>query len=259
VLPGASAYSILNDQRNTLGGWNHIEASNQATDYAGTRLAAEDYRIDASKFLPDATCDAVAVQNAVLVVKLSDWTQQHVNGIEANFDSDDINLNEISHVLLDLRLNRQYTSIADNKVLLQRYGDHLTVDQLAQLDNGKANFSITLFAEKVSGNSSTTVNAEFFFEIAQENYFDQWLRVMVPINELDVYFEQEYERTEAALTDFSEPIKGFRLNPETSKGKQLRNLLGDTWEQSIPETFKEMSISIRRIELLANNREKASN
>jgi len=51
--------------------------------------------------------------------------------------------------------------------------------------------------------------------------------VVIAINEFKVNLEQKYARTDARLTDFDQTrVGGFRLDPENSLGKQLRNLLG---------------------------------
>ena len=73
----------------------------------------------------------------------------------------------------------------------------------------------------------------------------------MPLSGFKAYTQKNYQETSSQLSAYSDVlISGVRINPENSHGKQLRNLIGDKWHQEIPETFKEASISLRRIELL---------
>jgi len=109
-----------------------------------------------------------------------------------------------------------------------------------------------LFEDGSLDQSSESFNLEYFLEIDQDIYADQWLRVLMPLTAFNAYTEKEYQATAQDFNDYNKvSIKGFRINPENSHGKQLRNLLGDAWSEDIPETFKEASISLRRIEFLS--------
>ena len=252
VLKGNSVYTVLNENRNTLKGWNHIDIKND--EFKTLQLSNNSYQISNEQFVPDTECSNSKVQNAVLVAKLSDWTRQHANGFETVIDVDNITFSNISHVMIDLRINQDKTNIANVDLLYERYGKHLEKEKFNILDKGKANLGITLFEDGALDQSTASLNAQYFLEIDQQEYFDQWLRFLVPINEFDVYQEKEYTKIHDTIVNNPETlIHGFRLVAETSQGKQLRNLLGDNWNESLTETFKEVSISLRRIEFLQIN------
>jgi len=249
-----TVYTVLNGERNTLDGWNHVQKAKTDYEYSSLRLDDTAYDISKSHHKADQSCDGALVQDAILVLKLSDWTRQHSNGIETILDSNTILFGDVSHVMLDIRINTKDTYILNDQKLRERYGEYLSDEQFAQFDQGKVNLGITLFEDGSLDQSSESFNLEYFLEIDQDIYADQWLRVLMPLTAFNAYTEKEYQTTAQDFNDYNKvPINGFRINPENSHGKQLRNLLGDAWSEDIPETFKEASISLRRIEFLSIN------
>ena len=118
-------------------------------------------------------------------------------------------------------------------------------------DRGKVNLGITLFEEGALDTSSESLHLELIVTIDQDLYFDQWVRVIAPISDFKAYFEKDSVRSGVDSSEHqAKNIGGFRINPETSHGNQLRNLLGANWSEHLPERFKEISLSFRRIELL---------
>ena len=247
-----TVYTVLNGERNTLDGWNHVQKAKPDHEYSSLRLDDTAYDISNAHHKADQSCDGALVQDAILVLKLSDWTRQHSNGIETILDSNTVLFGDVSHVMLDIRVNTKGTYILNDQQLRERYGEYLSDEQFAQFDQGKVNLGITLFEDGSLDQSSESFNLEYFLEIDQDIYADQWLRVLMPLTAFNAYTEKEYQATAQDFNDYNKvSIKGFRINPENSHGKQLRNLLGDAWSEDIPETFKEASISLRRIEFLS--------
>jgi hypothetical protein len=245
-------YTVLDKGRNTLDGWNHVDTAKPNGEYSLLKLGNSEYRISKDHYQSDESCDGIKVQNAVLVMKLSDWTRQHSNGFEAIVENRDIKFGDITHVLMDIRINSEKTEILDYDALKNRYKEYLGEDQFEQFDQGKVNLGITLFEEGALDQSSESLSADIFLEIDHDIYADRWLRVIMPISEFSAYAEKNYDTSKRDIQSFaSTRVNGFRITPENSKGKQLRNLLGSAWTKEIGETFKEMSISLRRIELLS--------
>lgn len=262
-LESTPIYTVLDNERNTLSGWSHIRATeadnNENEEYQALSLSWNNYAISQSRHVNEVSCRETKVQNAILVVKLSDWTRQHSNGFETLLDQPNIRFGDVSHVLIDLRLNGKGTAIPSPELLRKRYGNYLSEEEFDEFDHGKANLGVTLFEDGALDQSTTSLNAEYFLEIDQQRYFDQWLRIVIPITEFHAYLEKDYARTTVEFEDFTNTLmNGLRINPETRQGKQLRNFLGDQWNASLPETFKEMSVSIRRVELLKVDKEKAT-
>jgi len=244
-------YTVLDSGADPLPGWSHIEKAKPTNEYQSLPLSDEAYQINAAAYRPDPSCNGEKVQNATLVVKLSDWTRQHSNGIEAILGRTAPRFNDVEFVLLDLRINSKGTEITSQEALKERYGDYLNDSKFDVFDNGKVNLGITLFEKGALDQSSRSFNSEFFLEIDQDLYADKWLRVMLPIDDFSFYTQKDYQNQSASLANYGDQaVYGFRINPENSHGNQLRNLLGEAWNTSIPETFKQMAISIRRVELL---------
>jgi len=250
LLP--SLYTVLNSGRNTLGGWSHIRTEEPNGEYDALALDDTDYEVSQNNYRLDKGCDGEKVQNAILVAKLSDWTRQHSNGFETILDTESVTFGELSHVMMDIRINSVGTRILDKHALKKRYYSYLTPEQFEEFDRGKVNLGITLFEKGALDQSTESFNLETFIEIDQTRYADKWLRILIPLSEFHAYTEKEYQGVTRSLNDFKKTmVNGFRINPENSHGKQLRNFLGDDWSADIPETFKEMSISLRRIEFLS--------
>ena len=248
----APGYSVLGRERNTLEGWSHITTETVNGEYRELVLMSTDYAISKDHYGPDSDCEREAVQNAVLVVKLSDWTRQHSNGFEAIIDSQhDIAFSDVSHILMDIRVNSQNTHILSAGDLRDVYGSYITPIQISELDHGKASFAISIFEEGATDQTTESFNLEYLLEIDQNEHADKWMRVVVSLAEFRAYTEKNHQRFVQKLDEFQKSrMKGFRLTAETSNGKQLRNLLGDKWSSKIPERFKEISLSIRQIKFI---------
>ncbi len=250
-LPQLSLYTILDKGRNTLAGWSHIRTNKEGGEFRSLSLSDADYAITQDYYVADKSCGYAKVQNGILAVKLSDSTRQHSNGIEASIDANSISFGEVGYVLLDLKVNRIGSSIPSLDALRTLYRDFLTEEEFEQFDLGMASLGITLFSQSSASQASEPLNAELLFSIDQEVFFDQWLRVILPLDEFQFYIKENSVRVPQERSSYkASDISGFRINPETSHGRQLREILGDKWSEHIPEAFKEISISLRRIELL---------
>jgi len=242
-------YRLLDQSVNILDGWNHIdtktaEFSSLAQQNSAYKISQEQYSAN------DPDCDGVATQKAVLVAKLSDWTHQHANGLEAKITGQELSYADIANLVLDLKLSTANTKIMGPKGLQQRYQTWLQPAQLDKLDNGKATLLVTLFAKGALDQHSRSLSAEYFIELDPLRMADRWLRLIIPISDFEFYYEQEYAReTVAAGAEITELIEGFRLTAESHQGVQIRNLMKDGWNSQIPETFKEIGLEIRRIAL----------
>jgi len=244
-------YTVLGSNKNTLYGWSHVEKLKPDGEYRSLNLDDKGYKISQENYKQDESCDSEKVQNAVLVVKLSDWTRQHSNGIEASLNQRDLSFGEATGVLMDIRINSVDTQILGQDGIIARYAPYLSTEQFNSFDKGKVNLGITLFENQVLDQATESFKLEYLVEIDQSLYFDRWVRVVVPLAEFRAYTEKDYQRVDRQLIDFQKTkIQGIRITPETRNGSQLRNLLGEKWSSEIPETFKEISISLRRIELL---------
>ena len=147
ALDSQPVYTVLNGNRNTLGGWSHVEKAKPNNEFQSLQLSDSDYQITKDNFTPEASCDGTLVQHAILVVKLSDWTRQHSNGIETILDSNTVHFGDVTHVMMDMRVNSKGTHIVNLDSLLERYKAYLPQDKFAEFDQGKVNLGITLFED----------------------------------------------------------------------------------------------------------------
>lgn len=246
-------YTVLDSDTQALGGWSYIEKNKSNGEYKSLLLEDKDYRIRPEAHRSDPSCEGEKVQSAILVVKLNDWTRQHSNGLETTFSNLGPRFNDVKYVALDLRVNSSNTKIETQDSLKRRYAKYLPKPDFIKFDQGKVTLGVTLFEKGALDQSTQSFNAELVLEIDQAIYADKWIRLVLPLYDFNLYTQREYQNTEASLDQYGEShVYGFRINPETSNGKQLRNLLGESWDESIPETFKQMSVSIRRISLLGD-------
>ena len=254
ALKNKLVYHILNTTKNSLSGWNHIDVNND--EFSALKLSNSSYQITDKNHKSDHSCDQQNTYQTTLVVKLSDWTRQHANGLEATLDSNTIKFGGVSHLLLDLKIHRNGTYINPLNVLQRRYATLFSEKlnspmSMNRLDNAKTHLGITLFENGATDQSTASFNAHYILEVDQHAFYDQWLRVAIPITAFSSFIQKEYQNTHSELRHHSNTdIKGIRITAETSQGKQLRNLLGDKWHDSIPESFKEISISLSQIALI---------
>jgi len=249
-----NAYSVFNRDKNnnkkSLTGWNHIK-NDKDVEFKGIKLSAEQYQISPERFNVDKSCNGVKTQKAILVKKYSTWQHQHANGIETYLSDPHLLLANIKKIVLDLKINQNHSSIPSNTLLHKAYGKYLSKSQFATFDNSKVNLGITLFETGASNQATSSLNVDKFIEIDQQKYFDQWIRISIPVTEMNYYRELNYAATPVEYNQTKKAlITGFRLNPETLNGKVLRNYLGDNWTEEHPKLFKEISISIKDIYII---------
>jgi len=66
-----TVYTVLNGERNTLDGWNHVQKAKPDHEYSSLRLDDTAYDIRKARHKADQSCDGALVQDAILVLKLS--------------------------------------------------------------------------------------------------------------------------------------------------------------------------------------------
>jgi len=248
------AYTIMQDDINSLRGWSHIRKNNGSEEFTAAKLEDEDYKITKDHYLIDKSCNDVKTQSAVLLKKHSDWDHQHANGFEPKFFDKRLMLSNIDKIVLDIKLHKEGTSIPTVEDLRKAYGEILTKEQLMTLDQGKANIAVTIFEAMALNQSISSLNADSFIEIDQEKYFDKWIRITINVDKMNYYTEISYNATPADRDDYkSLAIKGLRLNPENNTGDVLRNFITDSWSKELPELFKELNISIKKIEIIVKD------
>lgn len=228
-------------------GWNHT-SNGSTTEW--TRLkapaAAFDYTDSIAK--ADETCEGVDSIRITLAKKINNTTHQHSNGFESGFTDQHLHFSDVESLVFDVKVNSAGTSIPSLASLNEIYGTYVSPSVINDMDNGLVNIGFTFY----DGFEKTTINASTIIEIDQQRWIDQWVRITIPLKTMKFYSEINYVKTPKTFEDIAATeIAGLRVVGETKTGQVLRKKIAD-WSPSIPETFKEAALSIKKIELRLN-------
>jgi hypothetical protein len=237
-----------NQTPSNLSGWNHI---NSTATWANVAKVPSAYNFP-STAVADAGCNNVDTFSMILVKKIANWDQQHGNGFErSNILSAGITFSEVKSITVDLKINSANTIIPTVAALKAIYvPTYVAADKIDSLENGKVYLDITFYEKNVSNEND--FRAKINFEIDQETMKDKWLRVTIPASALYYYSENNYNRTTKPASDLAAVvIKGAIVVAETKRGNTLRNDISSAaWDAATPpETFKEVDVSFKKIEL----------
>lgn len=241
------SFPIYDSRDGPVKGWSHI-----VTDPSAFPLTALDngrYAVDGTSMESDENCPEQPVFRTVLVRKMSNWGQQHANGIEPVFFDRPIRVDELESVTLLIKFNSADSRVPSREELREHYGAYFTEDQIEGLDAGLACIGLTFMGDGYNDPSEESLTLQFFLTLDPDTDFDRWLSVAVPMDAFSYGFEKNYEVKSVPQSKVRDrELVGFRINPETTGGIVSRNYMGDAWDDSIPELYKEMSISLARIE-----------
>ncbi len=253
------------DQINRLTGWNH--ASPLKAEFKGMfqyLLHSGDvsaYEVDETAWRANPHCSDRPTFNTTLAVKLNDWTRQHVNGLEHLFSEPSPSFASVDRLEIVMRLAPAKTNIPSMAELRATY-PFLSTAELHKLDDGNAAFGITLFAHGALDQTTRSLNADALVTLQAKHFKGEssgrWLKISLPISRFNFFFEQDYQREQADLSDAKNiNIAGIRITAETHQGQQLRNILGDLWSEKIQESFKEVSAEFSRVALVLDSTDQA--
>jgi hypothetical protein len=245
------SHVIFDQHTNKLGGWSHI--IKYPDDFSGLTFDSNAYRIDSSNVITDNICQSLSVYETILVKKYADWDKQHANGLLSTFDNEDITLGDIKDIVIELKINSEKINIPDKQSYLSAYSPYTDTSNLLEMDQGMVNLGITLYGEHDADQSIETFNGMINLELNQYESADHWLRIVIPAESLNYFLQKDYTNTETDPTvHLADKIVGIRLNPETRNTKVLRNYIQDDFTDSIPESYKEIGISIRQMSVRLN-------
>jgi hypothetical protein len=222
-----------------ISGWNHT-TNGSTTEWANLKHAGSTYNFSGTATANDS-CNGVDTMNVVLVKKIADWDRQHSNGFERNILAHGYKFGDIQNLIVDIKVNSTKTSVPSIENLKTTYAGYVDAATIEALDDGKVNIDITL-------HDGGSLSAKIIFQLDQASLSDKWVRVIIPADKLYFYEEINYNRTPKTADDFKNVvIQRALIVGETKKGAVLR---GDitSWSSSVPETFKEMDLSFKKIE-----------
>ncbi|MEJ2418067.1 MAG: hypothetical protein P8Y45_14295 [Exilibacterium sp.] len=253
LTPEESQAFVLFDQNsNSLYGWSHIV--DNPDNFPGLKQQTDLYRVDGESVTTDNECANIRVFKTVLVKKYDDWDQQHATGLDTRFPEQGITFADVKEIVLEVKINSEQTFIPSLEEYLSTYKPYTGFDELLEMDRGKVNLGVTIFEENADDQNIETFQGSTFLELNQKELADQWLRVVIPAQSLSYFVQLNYENTEKELADYlSNNVVGIRINPETGNGRVLRNYISDTFDENVPEMYKEMGISIRKVAIRLND------
>lgn len=238
-----------NQALSNLSGWSYID-TNVKWDNVANEPAAYNFP---TTTVVESNCNNIETFNTILVKKIADWENQHATGFKSEtILNENITFDEIKSLTIDLKINSANTVIPTIAALKATYASttpptYVTTDKVNSLENGKVNLDITFYQKNESLND---FRAKVIFEIDQATMSDKWLRVTIPASAIYYYLENNYSRTDKTQLDLSSVfIKGAIVVAETKRGDTLRNDIQDAWVVTTPETFKEVDVSFKKIEL----------
>ena len=244
----AASLVLQNSRVNLLQGWSHAESV--APEQFKMQKTKADYLIDASRWQSQSDCRDDKTYQTLLVKKVGDWSQNHINGIEPMLDRAGMAFSSISAIKLTLRIDSRKTALPTSEQIQQTFSFASDAAALEALDQGNVTLGLTLFGEHFSDQGVKTPNANFLLTIKPEQ-FNDWLTITLPVTNMNFYWEQNYSPTAASQSELAnEKIMGFRITPETDSGRVARSLNPNAWETARKELFKEMAVEFREIVLL---------
>ena len=230
----------------SISGWNHT-TNGEAKDKWGTlKQPTTTYNFNTNAKAND-TCNNVDTINMVLVKKIADWDHQHANGFERNIVAHGYKFGDIENIIVDLKVNSAKTSIPSIESLKTTYADYVDASAIGDLDEGKVNIDLTLF-------DGINLFGKINLQLDQATQADKWVRVTIPMNKVYLYQQINYDpRTTKTPAEMSNVvIQRITVVGETKNGSVLRGPIGNKWTTAVPETFKEMDISFKKIEFQLN-------
>lgn len=222
-------------------GWTHT-TNGKTTEWKNIKLNLADYN-NPTNGKANSDCNNVDTLNMVLVKKVADWDHQHANGFESHLITKNISFGQVDYIIVDLKINSARTSIPTQKQLVDTYSSYTAESNITGVDGNKVNIGFTLY-------DGTNLGAADIIELDQALYADKWIRVAIKLNSIQYYSETNYVRTFKKQEDFTNTIiKGLLVVGETKTGNVLRGNISN-WSESVPESFKEMDVSIKKIEFV---------
>ncbi|PKB17912.1 hypothetical protein [Flavobacterium sp. 5] len=220
-------------------GWNHSTNGNIA-EWTNLKLTGSSYSFD-NNIKANSSCNNLNTIDIVLLKKIADWNHQHSNGFECNILARGHKFGDIENLVFDLKINSAKTKIPSVESLKATYANYVNDSIVDALEDGKVNIGITL-------GDNTNLNASIIIQLDQKILSDKWVRVTIPMDQLSFYQEINYKHTSKTQADLNNIIiNRILIVGETKSGSVLRGKINN-WNANVPETFKEMDLSFKKIE-----------
>lgn len=250
--------------------WNNLANRPESAKYDLSSLPVDE----------DGSCNGVQTKTGILVTKYADWEHQHSNEFNPVLVDSNLTFGDLDSIVIEMKLNRQHSVIPTREQIEETYGDIINSYleegeefDIDRLDQWKAVIAVSIQAEGYDNPNTTNISAERYIVIDQEEYFDQWIRITIPFETMDIFtgpvwekdattFEEQVSTSVGRLHIVGE-ILGAELDRPQGYGDVVRNYIGGISENAdyndldIPETFKEMDITVKKMEVVIEDTEAA--
>lgn len=240
-------FTIYDSSFGPAKGWSHI--ATHPDRFPLLALENRKYAVDERSMVAGETSFEKDFFRTVLVRKVSNWGQQHANGIEPVFFDTPLAVSSVESVTLRFKLNASDSTIPSLQALKAHYSGHLSEAEVEQLDEGVPCLGLTFVEAGYNDQSVETLNAVYSLQFDPEGDYDRWLEITIPLSEFTFGFEKNYSMRQVSQGEVRDrKLVGFRINPETTSGKVARNFMGEGWDDTVPEIYKELSISLESVQ-----------
>ena len=228
--------------------WGHINATS-ANESRWANLAKGYQAYGQPVTLNDANCNDVSVYNTTLVKRYADWDNQHANGY--HISANQFNYSDVDYIVFEIYFDATESTLPSVTEIGNNFPSAVSlsggqISSIEDWDEGK--FQLNLQLNSGDGFNGTNYNlAEINIQL-QPEWANKWLRLEIPIDQMHHFDSVSYSKntkTAASNTSFNR----ISFVAETKAYSVYRNWAGDNFS-AVPEMFKEMNYSVKRLELI---------
>lgn len=250
---GNKANEIKSIQANQIQFWNHAAAS--PDEYKGLSKSGAMYD-PAISFMEDGTSVKIT-----FIKKLSNWHQQHSNGLKINFNNPVLTFGDLEALIFSLSLNKPASIIPSKKELYQRYHKNIVSglvqkSWLNELFSEYGFVNIKLFGEYHDDQNIETVFANYQLKLSPSQ-LNHYKKSAISTSMFDFYRQKNWQE-QTVLLDEIKAIKvlGMLITAETANEKTLRSYLQDSYSTHVHENYIELVVSMKDIALITRDKKK---
>lgn len=237
---------LLVPSLNNINTWNHNSPSQ---GFTALKQETSKYSLTQNNASSDG-CQATGL-STILVKKLGDWDQQHINGIEFLAAHQPKELATITSVAITLKIDALLSYSPSQALLLSSYENVIPEKAILTLANQNYFLGVTLYSPFSEDRNEPTFNASTIIELSLSSA-DKWLTVNIPINAFFLFTQENYQEEAITLAQFNKRLlKGLRIVAETKDTNVARNSNPAYYSEhsSLSEHYKEIALHIASIEL----------
>ncbi|MDG1751180.1 MAG: hypothetical protein P8I03_05900 [Thalassotalea sp.] len=245
-----NANEIVPIQAEEIRFWNH--AVTNPEEYKGLLKRAEKYDP-----IIGTVNDSAQIQ-ITLIKKISNWHQQHSNGLKIHFNSVDLTFGDLEAMFISLFLDNDASLVLSKEKLFQRYSEGIASGLIQknwfdELISEYGIVNIKLFGEHHENQAIETVLANYQLHI-NSSMINQHQKIETSITQFDFYRQKNWQEQAVSLDEIKAvKVLGMLITAETVNEKTLRSYMKETYSARVPESYIELAISLNDMVLVVKN------